>query len=105
MLENPYGYIRAADLLLIPSYSEAAPLVIGEAASLGTPILSTETSSAKEMIERTGFGWVCPNSEEGLRDGMQMLLRKPELLQDAQNRLMQATVSNETAVLQFSKMI
>lgn len=28
--ENPYGYIKAADLLLIPSYSEAAPMVIGE---------------------------------------------------------------------------
>ena len=52
MMDNPYGYIKAADLLLIPSYNEAAPLVIGEAAGLETPILSTETSSAKEMSNR-----------------------------------------------------
>ena len=65
--KNPYGYIKAADLLLIPSYSEAAPLVIGEAAALGTPILSVETSSAREMIAETGYGWVCDNSEEDMR--------------------------------------
>lgn len=68
--KNPYGYIKAADLLLIPSYSEAAPLVIGEAAALGTPILSVETSSAREMIAETGYGWVCDNSEEDMRNAL-----------------------------------
>ena len=74
MRTNPYGYIRAADLLLIPSYSEAAPLVIGEAALLGTPVLSTETSSAKEMIEDTGYGWVCENSERGISETLSQIL-------------------------------
>lgn len=105
MLENPYGYIRAADLLLIPSCSEAAPLVIGEAASLGTPILSTETSSAREMIERTGFGWVCENSEEGLRAALQQLLAEPERLQKAQNRLTNTAVCNEAALSQFTEIL
>ena len=68
--KNPYGYIKAADLLLIPSYSEAAPLVIGEAAALGTPILSVETSSAREMIAETDYGWVCDNSEEDMRNAL-----------------------------------
>ena len=40
--ENPYGYIKAADLLLIPSYSEAATMVIGEAFRV--------LSSAKEPL-------------------------------------------------------
>ena len=105
MLENPYGYIRAADLLLIPSYSEAAPLVIGEAASLGTPVLSTATSSATEMIEKTGFGWVCENSTEGLRDGLQKLLTEPEKLQEIQNRLQQQIIDNEIAISRFVGMI
>lgn len=76
-LENPYGYIQAADLLLIPSVSEAAPMVIGEAACLGTPVLTTETSSAREMVEATGYGWVCPNSEEGLTAGLEAYLHDP----------------------------
>ena len=105
MLENPYGYIQAADLLLIPSYSEAVPLVIGEAASLGTPILSTETSSAREMIEKPGFGWVCENSEDGLRDALQLLLAEPERLQKTQNRLKNTAVHNETAISQFTEIL
>lgn len=79
-LENPYGYVSAADLLLIPSVSEAAPMVIGEAACLGTPVLTTETSSAREMVETTGYGWVCPNSVEGLTDGLRPLLAAPARL-------------------------
>lgn len=67
-IADPYGYLKAADLLLIPSYSEAAPLVVGEAVCLGTPILSTETSSAREMIESPGFGWVCDNSTNAIRN-------------------------------------
>ena len=105
MLENPYGYIQAADLLLIPSYSEAAPLVIGEAASLGTPILSTETSSAREMIEKPGFGWVCENSEDGLRDALQQLLAEPERLQKTQNRLKNTAVHNKAAISQFTEIL
>ncbi|MBE6981893.1 MAG: glycosyltransferase [Ruminococcaceae bacterium] len=101
MLENPYGYLRAADLLLIPSYSEAAPLVIGEAACLETPILSTETSSAREMIEKTGFGWVCENSEEAMTAALQALLENPKMLKSKKTTLSESPVTNEKAVKQF----
>lgn len=105
MLENPYGYIRAADLLLIPSYSEAAPLVIGEAACLGTPILSTQTSSAREMIEEPGFGWVCENSQDGLITALRELLEDPKRLETVQKHLTQMEITNETAVKQFQALL
>lgn len=75
-MQDPYGYMQAADLLLIPSRSEAAPLVIGEAACLGTPVLSTMTSSAREMLTATGYGRVCENSTEGIRDGLRAALAR-----------------------------
>lgn len=105
MLENPYGYLRAADLLLIPSYSEAAPLVIGEAGCLETPILSTETSSAREMVEKTGFGWVCENTEEAMTAGLQTLLENPDRLQSVKKTLSERPVTNERAVKQFIALI
>lgn len=95
--QNPYGYIQAADYLLIPSYSEAAPLVIGEAACLGTPVISTKTSSAEEMLTATGYGRVCENSVEGLTAALLELTEKPQM--PAQ------TVSNEEALAQFYKCI
>ncbi len=100
MLSNPCGYIKAADLLLIPSYSEAAPLVIGEAACLGTPVLSTETSSAKEMIEKPGLGWVCENSEQAMTKALKTLLCDPLV---PQNPLPES--SNEQALRQFADCI
>ena len=105
MLENPYGHIRAADILLIPSYSEAAPLVIGEAACLGTPILSTETSSAMEMVEKTGFGWVCENSEDGMLQALEGLLAAPDRLEKIKAQLSQKSLDNAFAISQFAKLV
>ncbi len=105
MLSNPYGYIKAADFLLIPSYNEAAPLVIGEAASLGTPVLSTRTSSAKEMITDAGIGWVCENSEEGIAKAVKELLTEPDSLAQMRNNLAQIALSNHRALAQFAEML
>lgn len=104
-LENPYGWIRGADLMLIPSVSEAAPLVIGEAACLGTPILTTRTSSAKEMVEDTGLGWVCDNSVEGIRDGLERLLREPECLREKRRELESRSWDNARAAAAFEELI
>ncbi|MBO5973440.1 MAG: glycosyltransferase family 4 protein, partial [Clostridia bacterium] len=39
-----------ADYLLVPSLHEAAPLVFDEAHSLGLPVISSDTLSAREML-------------------------------------------------------
>lgn len=103
--KNPYGYIKAADLLLIPSYSEAAPLVIEEAAALGTPVLSTETSSAREMIEETGYGWVCANSEDGMRDALKEILSDSGKMDLESICLSDIKKENTQALQQFQKCI
>jgi len=104
-MKDPYGYMKAADLLLIPSVSEAAPLVIGEAACLGTPVLTTRTSSAQEMVEDTGYGWVCDNETEAMTEKLKMLLHDPCLLSDAKARLRTLKIDNEKAVLQIVSVI
>ena len=104
-LENPYGYVRAADVLLIPSVSEAAPLVIGEAARLGTPILTTETSSARELVGEAGLGWVCENSEAGVCSGIGRLLSDPEEVKRKQESLRTASFDNSDAVRRFAETV
>ena len=104
MMSNPYGYVKAADLLLIPSYSEAAPLVIGEAASLGTPILSMATSSAREMILQPRFGWVCENEEDAMLASLTELLLEPKLLAQAKESLKEMKFGNERALARFREL-
>lgn len=102
---NPYGYMKAADLLLIPSVSEAAPMVIGEAACLGTPVLSTRTSSADEMITGQGFGWVCDNNIDALTDTLNTLLADPEKIAQANQQIRTKDLNNENAVTRFSAVL
>lgn len=103
-LENPYGYIKAADLLLIPSYSEAAPMVIDEAACLGTPILTTATSSADDMVAKTGYGWVCENSVQGICDGLSALLAEPQRLLQRREFLKKKHFGNDAALDHFRRL-
>lgn len=63
---NPYVYIKNADFFLLPSFHEAAPMVFGESIALGIPVVTTNTISAKELIEDRGYGVVCENSSEGI---------------------------------------
>lgn len=102
---DPYGYVKAADVLLIPSFSEAAPMVIGEAASLGTPILSTRTSSAEEMILRPGYGWVCDNTQAGITEGLERLLASPEILKSYRESLEKMVFTNSDAIAGFQHLI
>ena len=79
---NPYPYIKQADLLLIPSLHEAAPVVIDEAICLGWPIFSTETISAKEMILDRKVGFVCKNDQESLTESLQKVLMDKEQVEN-----------------------
>ena len=65
---NPYPYMKGADYLLHPSIHEAAPMVFDEAKVLGLPILSTDTTSAKEMLAECDI--VCENSVQGLQQAL-----------------------------------
>jgi len=104
-MTNPYGYMKAADLLLLPSISEAAPMVIGEAACLGTPILTTETTSAIEMVEDTGFGWVCSNSVAGIENSLRAILEDEESIQQKKSCLQQIIFGNAKAMGQFEELL
>ena len=71
---NPYVYIKNAEFFLLPSYHEAAPMVFGEAVALGVPVVTTNTISAKELIEDRGYGVVCENSVDGIYSVMKKIL-------------------------------
>ncbi|MCQ2533755.1 MAG: glycosyltransferase [Clostridia bacterium] len=64
--KNPYSIMRKADWLLVPSLHEAAPIVYTEAAVLGVPTITTNTTSAIEFVQERGWGKVCENSTSGI---------------------------------------
>ena len=104
-MDNPYGYMKAADILLIPSISEASPMVIQEAAFLGTPVLTTRTISAEETVGKKGFGWVCDNSEKGIIEALQQIAKKPSAITDIKKAFDNYVFDNSEALSDFYKSV
>lgn len=74
--KNPYRYMLNADYLLVPSLHEAAPMVFDEAKVLGLKVISTNTTSAIEMICDNGI--ICDNSLEGIELALSALTKSVE---------------------------
>ncbi len=101
MKSNPYPYFRYADMVLVPSYNEAAPMVFGEAGFFGTPVLTTDTTSAYELVGDVG-GWVVKNDDDAIKEKLKELLLGDK---SAFNKLVGYTASNSVAVADFHKLI
>jgi glycosyltransferase involved in cell wall biosynthesis len=61
--------LAAANLLVVPSRSEAMSIVVLEAAAAGRPVLVTDQCGLSEVAE-VGGGWVVPATVEGLARGL-----------------------------------
>ncbi|PHD75786.1 hypothetical protein COF64_11425 [Bacillus sp. AFS043905] len=103
--ENPFRYIKNADLFFLPSFHEAAPMVFDEAKCLGVPIITTNTTSAKEMVREGLEGIVCGNNEEEIYKSMKRVLEEPFVIERCKEFLRGRINTNETAVEQFNKLI
>ncbi|MBR2339002.1 MAG: glycosyltransferase [Clostridia bacterium] len=102
---NPYRYMKNADLLMMTSYHEAAPLVIDEARSLGIPILTTETTSSKDMVTHMSCGWVCDNTQEAINETLCRIVSNKEALTSLKRDLLEKKADNSIASAQFAAML
>ncbi len=79
--DNPYKYVSRCDLYVCSSRREGFSTAVTEALVVGTPVVSTDCSGARELLgENDEYGIVVENSEEGVYSGMKRMLCDPELL-------------------------
>lgn len=102
---NPYRYMKNADLFLMTSYHEAAPVVLEEACCLALPMLTTETTSSREMVTDRGCGWVCENEQSAINEALYRILQDREGLLVRKKRLQSQIMDNEQMMLQFDQLI
>lgn len=103
--KNPYRFMARADLLLITSYHEAAPMVIDESACLGLPVLTVETTSSYDMVSAKRYGWVCPNNQDGIENSLKKILENRDKVLLCKEFLLGQTFNNELALRQIEKCI
>ncbi len=102
---NPYRYMKNADLFLLTSYHEAAPMVIDEAYILGVPILTTRTNSSDEMVTVRECGWVCENNQQALNQMLFDVLQDRMSLYNLKEKLRSSSANNKKAMEQFLQAI
>lgn len=102
---NPYQYIKNADLFLLTSYHEAAPMVFDEAACLGVPVLATKTISTDEMVVSENSGIVCDNSQAGIENALMKIVADKSVLSSARLELKKKKFDNKKSVDNFCKMV
>lgn len=79
--DNPYKYVSRCDLYVCSSHREGFSTAVTEALVVGTPVVSTDCSGARELLgEKNEYGIVVENSEEGIYQGMKKMLADPALL-------------------------
>lgn len=83
--------MRTADVLLFPSLFEGFGLVITEAMSQGTPVITTDRTAGPDVIEHGKSGWLVPAGDTpALLQQVEALLNHPDQIADAGRRAMQS---------------
>lgn len=76
---NPYPYLKKADFYVMSSRHEGFPTIIAEALILNKPVVSTDVSGIKDLLQEGKLGIITPNSEDGIYEGMKKFLTDPDL--------------------------
>lgn len=78
-VENPYPYLREADLLACSSDWEGYSTFLTEGVILSKPIVSTDVSGVRELLGDSEFGLVTKSEDEAFCRGYEQMLRDPTL--------------------------
>lgn len=72
-VENPYPWIKNADLLVCSSLYEGISTVVQEALILGTPTVTTPCTGMKELLGNSEYGHIVSDSKDGLYNGLKKI--------------------------------
>jgi glycosyltransferase involved in cell wall biosynthesis len=83
-VNNPYAFMHKADVFVLSSTCEGAPVVLMEALAVGVPVVSTDCPSGpSEILQNGRIGPLVPvgDSDALAAAVMQMLAHPPDMAQ------------------------
>ncbi|SFF98989.1 Glycosyltransferase involved in cell wall bisynthesis [Clostridium cadaveris] len=95
---NPYAIEKHADIYVMTSRYESQPLVLIEALILGLPVITTYFNSSKEVVGGLGCAIMCDNSEEGLLNALENIIKNKSKIIEMKKSAMDYNYTNEKYV-------
>ena len=84
--ENPYPYLKAADIIVCSSIYEGLSTVVTEALILGKAVVTTPCSGMAELLGDSEYGLIAEPDDNGLHRALRRMLTEPGLQQHYESR-------------------
>ncbi len=79
--QDPYPWMLGADIFVLPSHADPAPLVLSEAREAGCAVVATAVDGVPQLLENGEAGILVPARDpEKLADALSRIVENPEAL-------------------------
>lgn len=102
---NPYDYMRNADIIVHPSRFEGKAVVVEEAKILRKPIVATNFSTVKNQIIDGETGLIVDMTGKAVYEGIKQLLDNHELMKHIISTQKEICYGNESEIEKLYKLI
>ena len=102
--DNPFPYVKKADLFILSSILEGLPTVLYEAIILGVPCVSTKVAGAREIL-KDQYGLITENDDEALYCGIKKALDDKKLLDTYKSEVSMYKSENSDIIRKVEKII
>lgn len=85
--DNPWKYVKKADLFVCSSWKEGFSTAVTEALILGTPVVTTLCSGMTELLgDNNEYGIITENNEKALQKGIERIISDKTLLKEYEDK-------------------
>lgn len=100
---NPYPFIKAADIMCMPSRYEGRPIIVTECMILGVPCAVTEYLSSREQISDGKEGLIVPNTDDSIYTAVSRFMDDRKMLSGMKDYLLDHEYGNSDYIRQTEK--
>lgn len=104
-VDNPYPYLKLADIVVQPSRYEGKSIAIDEAKIMGKPIVATAFTTVADQIEHGKSGLVVEIDPQAIASGIKRLIEQPELREAFAARLAEEALGTESEVRKLYELV
>lgn len=103
--ENPYPYIKKADIYVQPSRYEGKAVTVIEAQILGKPVIITQYPSSGSQLEDGVDGVIVPLDNEKCAEAIVKIIRNKEMLDQLSRTCKERDYSNKQEIEKLYKLM